>query len=235
MPAGKLYLIPVPLSGGEVESLSADSIHQAHTLTNFVVERAKPARAFLKSILHPVSLQQIEIHQIPEKYDALFFKMIIEEIRRGKDMGLLSEAGLPCIADPGADLVQLAHKHQIKVVPYPGPNSMMMALMASGLDAQQFQFHGYLPAKKDLLRDQLIRLINEIKKTGTTQIFMETPYRNKQVLEMIKHNIPADFHFCVASSLSTKGQIILTKKIKDWKEEELKLHYDRPAVFLIGK
>ncbi len=235
MPSGNLYLIPVPLSGGEAISLSLQSIEVTHTLTHFVVERAKPARAFLKSIKHPIPLQEIIIHEMPEKPDAVFHKMIIHEILKGVNMGLVSEAGLPCIADPGFEIVNLAYQHKIKVIPFSGPNSMMMALMASGLNGQQFQFHGYLPAKKEMLRDKLIKLVNEIKKTGITQIFMETPYRNKQVLEMVKHNIPADLNFCVASNLSSADQNIQTKKIREWKEEEFMVHYDRPAIFIIGK
>lgn len=235
MPSGNLYLIPVPLSGGDVNSLSLQSIEAAHALSHFVVERAKPARAFLKSIKHPVPLQEIIIHEMPEKPDAAFHKMIIRELLKGISMGLVSEAGLPCIADPGFEIVSLAHQHKIKVIPFAGPNSMILALMASGMDGQQFQFHGYLPAKKEMLRDKLIKLVNEIKKTGITQIFMETPYRNKQVLEMVKHNIPAELNFCVASNLSTDDQIIQTKKIKEWKEEEFLIHYDKPAIFIIGK
>jgi 16S rRNA (cytidine1402-2'-O)-methyltransferase len=235
MPSGNLYLIPVPLSGGDDRSLSLQAIDAAHSLTHFVVERAKPARAFIKSIKHPHPLQEIIIHEMPEKPDDVFFKMIIGELLKGIDMGLLSEAGLPCVADPGFEIVNLAHQNNIKVIPFAGPNSMLMALMASGMNGQQFHFHGYLPAKKEMLRDKLIKLINEIKKTDTTQIFMETPYRNKQVLEIVKSIIPAEMSFCVASALSTSDQIIQTKKIKDWKQEEFLVHYDRPAIFILGK
>ncbi len=235
MTPGKLCLIPVPLTGGNEKSLSQQSIEAAHGLTHFVVERAKTARAFLKSIKHPIHLQEIVIHEIPQDPDLIFQKMIIRELLKGIDMGLLSEAGLPCIADPGYEIVRLAHESNITVYPFSGPNSMLLALMASGLNAQQFHFHGYLPAKKELLRDKLIQLVNEIKKTRVSQIFMETPYRNKQILEMIKSIIPADLSFCIASSLSTAEEIIQTKKIREWKEEEFIRHYDKPAIFILGK
>jgi 16S rRNA (cytidine1402-2'-O)-methyltransferase len=235
MPSGNLYLIPVPLSGGDVNSLSSQSIEIAHSLTHFVVERAKPARAFLKSIKHPIPLQEIIIHEMPETNDTYFHKMIIREILSGINMGLVSEAGLPCIADPGYEIVSLAHQHKIKVIPFSGPNSMMMALMASGMDGQQFRFHGYLPAKKEMLREQLIKIVSEIKKTGITQIFMETPYRNKQVLEMVKTIIPAELNFCVASSLLSVDQIIMTKRIREWKKDEFIVHFDKPSIFILGR
>jgi 16S rRNA (cytidine1402-2'-O)-methyltransferase len=227
MSNGKFYLIPVPLSGADVNSLSSDSITAVHAIRYFIAERAKSARAYLKAIQHPLKMQELEVLDLPRKNDPAFNHQIIQKLKSGKDIALVSEAGLPCIADPGYELVRLAHSQAIGVVPFAG-------LMASGIKAQEFHFHGYLPSKKEGLRDKLIQIINELKKTTTTQLFMETPYRNKQVLEMIKHNVPDQFDFCIAADLSTSQQLIKTKKVKDWKEEEFPEFYDKPAIFILG-
>lgn len=235
MAKGTLYLIPVPLSGGKISSLSPDSIEAARQLDLFVAERAKSARQFLKGIQHPVPLNEITIYEYPQKAEPDFEKNLIALLLKGKSMGLVSEAGLPCIADPGFELVSLAQDHQIQILPFGGPNSMLIALMASGFNGQQFCFHGYLPAKKELLRSRLIQISQTLKKTNVVQIFMETPYRNKQVLEMVKNNIAPEFKFCIACSLTSTDQSIRTKKINDWNVDEFSFYFDKPAIFILGK
>ncbi|HEX5625971.1 MAG TPA: SAM-dependent methyltransferase [Saprospiraceae bacterium] len=235
MSKGSLHLIPVPLSGGGLDSLSPSALEACRRLDAFVVERAKTARAFLKTVGHPKGISGIEIWEIPQKDTAAFFSERILQLSQGQSLGLLSEAGLPCVADPGYEFVLAAQQKTVAVYPYPGPNSMMLALMASGLNGQEFRFHGYLPAKKEALRDKLIHICNEIKRTGVTQLFMETPYRNKQVFDMVKHNVPADLLLCIASGLTAPEQRVITKKVKEWTEDEMKRHLDIPSVFVLGR
>jgi 16S rRNA (cytidine1402-2'-O)-methyltransferase len=235
MSLGKLYLIPLPLTGADHLTLSPAGITAAYSITHFAVERAKTARNFIKSIGHPVKLQEIEVLEIPDPLTLDFQKTILDWLEKGLDVGLMSEAGLPCIADPGNEIVFLAHQNSIQVIPCPGPNSMVLALMASGMNAQQFRFNGYLPAKKELLRHKLIELVVEIKKTGVTQLFMETPYRNKQVMDMMPNNIPAEFKLCIAASINAPDEIILTKKIKEWNENDFSKFPDKPAIFILGR
>ena len=199
MSKAALYLIPVPLSGGDISSLSPDSVEAARHLNIFVAERAKSARQFLKSIRHPTPLNEIIIYEYPQKTDPDFEKNIIILLLEGASIGLVSEAGVPCIADPGFELVSMAQDQDIRVVPFAGPNSIVIALMASGFSGQQFCFHGYLPAKKEFLRTKLIQISQDLKKTNTAQIFIETPYRNKQVLEVVKNNITPEIKLCIAS------------------------------------
>lgn len=235
MAQSSLHLLPVPLSGASVNQLSIEAIEAGKSLNMFVVERAKTARHFLKSIQHPLPLAQIEVFEIPMKDTHIFFKDIISRILDGQSFGLLSEAGMPCIADPGHELVKMAHQKEIPVRPYAGPNSMLMALMASGFSGQNFQFHGYLPAKREALREEVIKLVTTLKKTGIPQIFMETPYRNKQVLEMLLSHVPGDIELSVSSQLGNAQQCIQTRPIRDWTEAFSKLHYELPSVFILGK
>ncbi|MBK8954776.1 MAG: SAM-dependent methyltransferase [Saprospiraceae bacterium] len=235
MSQAKLHLIPVPLSGASPEQLSQEAINAAKSLNTFVVERAKTARHFLKSIQHPTPLQSIEIFEIPERDQHHFNQNMIGELLLGKSMGLLSEAGMPCIADPGYEIVRLAHEMGIPVFPYSGPNSMLLALMASGFSGQSFQFHGYLPAKKEALRDQVIKIVAIVKNTGIPQIFMETPYRNKQLLDILLSHVPGDVSLCVASQLGNAQQKIHTRSMKQWTTELCKVHLDLPSVFILGK
>lgn len=235
MTQASIHLIPVPLSGATTDQMSGEGIDAAKALTVFVVERAKSARQFLKSIQHPTPLPQIEVFEIPVTERRQFLKDRIRDVLNGKNIGVLSEAGMPCIADPGHELVKMAHQQNIPVIPHPGPNSMLMALMASGFSGQSYQFHGYLPAKREALREQVIRISSVLKKTGVPQIFMETPYRNKQVLEILLSHVSADIELCVASYLGNPQQRIHTRAIKDWTEAHCKLHFDLPSVFILGK
>jgi 16S rRNA (cytidine1402-2'-O)-methyltransferase len=235
MTQASIHLIPVPLSGASTDQLSKEGVEAAKSLTLFVVERAKSARQFLKSIQHPTPLLQIEVLEIPPSETRDFFKEIIREVLGGKSIGVLSEAGMPCIADPGYELVRMAHQNDIPVIPHSGPNSMLLALMASGFSGQSYHFHGYLPAKKEALREQVIKLIAVLKKTGIPQIFMETPYRNKQVLEILLSHVPADIELSVASHLGNPQQHIHTRPIKEWTEAHCKMHFDLPSIFILGK
>lgn len=230
-----LHLIPVPIAGGNLNSLSESSLEAARSLRHFVVERAKTARAYLKLIEHPTPINLIEIFEIPPKDESLFYQEMLNLLKNGTPLGMVSEAGMPCVADPGFLLVSKAHQNGIPVFPYPGPNSILMALMASGFNGQEFHFHGYLPAKKEELRHKLIWILNEIRKSHATHIFMETPYRNKQILELILTHIPSDMKLCIASNLTSPDQVIESRLIKKWNLQDLVKYYDSPSIYLLSK
>ncbi len=229
-----LYLIPVPLSGAGVTQMSADAKSMAHQLNYFISERPKTSRKWIKDIQHPLPQSEITVIDIMELADIEIFNNMIATLNKGISIGLVSEAGMPCIADPGFELVSRLHSQGWEIKPLPGPNSMMMALMASGLPGQKFSFHGYLSAKKEELREEVIKVSKAAKTSGFTQIFMETPYRNKQVFTTLLGVCPQDLKLCVAADLGTKTEIIKTAKISHWKTAELNPFYDRPAIFILS-
>ena len=233
MNQGQLLLFPVPLSGGLISSLSVDSVQAMQQTTFYVVENAKTARHWIKAIAHPVKLQDIQVLQIDRNKPTGHWPEIRQNLFSGRSVGLMSEAGLPTVADPGYELVSAAHKDGIVVKPFAGPNSMMMALMSSGLPAQQFCFDAYLPSKKDALRPAVIRLVQEIKKNAVTRIFMETAYRNNQLFETLLAHVPDSFLLCIAAGISSGEEFILTKTIKEWKEMTDHRWIELPAIYVL--
>lgn len=237
MSYGTLYLIPVPLGPSEPQScLPLPVLEQTRALSHFVAEHAKTARAFLKAAQHPVPLQQIEISELNEHTRENQLAALLSPLLDGKDAGLISEAGCPAVADPGANLVALAHRQGIRVVPMVGPSSILLGLMASGLSGQNFAFHGYLPAKEDDRRKRLKELESESRKRRQTQIFIETPYRNRQMLEAVLASCAPETRLSTATDLSLASEQIITLTIGDWrKREKLELpDLDRrPTVFLL--
>lgn len=234
MNTARLHLIPVPLSDFGIQQLSPESIETAKRLSCFVAERSKSARQYIKSINHPKPQSEIEVLEIPRDGALNFFKEIITQLKNGKDIGLVSEAGMPCIADPGYELVAMAHHNSIEVLPYAGPNSMMMALMASGMQAQEYCFHGYLPAKKEELRNRLGQIAAQMKKSNATHLFMETPYRTLSMISSLVHHISPDWNLCIASALGAPEQKIAMRKIKNWKAEYWADHEGKPSIFILS-
>ena len=234
MTNGTLYLIPVPLGAVTPESsLPASVVEQVRPLTHFVVENAKSARAFLKAVgtdqaLQALQLEELNEHTRPEALDRL-----LAPLRAGLDVGLLSEAGCPAVADPGANLVALAQQENIRVVPLIGPSSLLLALMASGLNGQCFAFHGYLPAKELERAKTLRELESESRKRRQTQIFIETPYRNRQLYESILQICQTGTRLTVATDLSLHGESVLTRTIQQWKKQTPPEFERRPTVFLL--
>ena len=234
MTNGTLYLIPVPLGPVTPESsLPASVVEQVRPLTHFVVENAKSARAFLKAVgtdqaLQALQLEELNEHTRPEALDRL-----LAPLRAGLDVGLLSEAGCPAVADPGANLVALAQQENIRVVPLIGPSSLLLALMASGLNGQCFAFHGYLPAKELERAKTLRELESESRKRRQTQIFIETPYRNRQLYESILQICQTGTRLTVATDLSLHGESVLTRTIQQWKKQTPPEFERRPTVFLL--
>lgn len=234
MSTGTLYLIPVPLgANAPAEVLPATVLERTRSLAHFVAEHAKTARAFLKAAEHPLPLQQIAIAELNEHTRDNELAALLAPLHAGNDLGLVSEAGCPAVADPGAQLVALAQKEGIRVVPLVGPSSILLALMASGLSGQHFAFHGYLPAKEDERRKCLKALEAESHKQKRTQIFIETPYRNRQMLETLLATCAARTRLCIATDLTQPGETVATRTISEWQKQVRPDLERRPTVFML--
>jgi len=234
MSKGRLFLIPVTLGASTKESvLPADVIECAKQLAHFVAENAKSARAFLKSLPPAIPLQQIQISELNEHTSSQELSGLMSPLLSGEDVGLISEAGCPAVADPGGDLVALAHENGIAVIPMVGPSSILLALMASGLSGQNFAFHGYLPAKTDQREKKIRELEKNSRLERRTHIFIETPYRNRQMLESLTGLCAADTRICIATDLTLDSEHIETKTCREWKKKDLPAIDRRPTVFLL--
>ena len=219
-----LYAIPTPLGGSPEQALPAGSISTIRSLRDFLVENAKSARAFLGALAMPV--RELNIKVIGEEPDPL------APLREKRPLGLLSEAGCPAIADPGAAVVEAAHREGFRVVPLIGPSSILLGLMASGLEGQRFAFCGYLP-RENIDRSRRIRDLElRSKREKETQIFIETPYRNDVLLAALLESCAAGTRLCVAADLTLPGESIQTKTIAQWRRAKAMIGR-RPAVFLL--
>lgn len=231
---GKLFLLPSPITENGVESISAEAIRAMHGLRYFIVERERTARRYLRAAQHPVAIDDLVIMEIPQdSIDPGTIEQQLKPLLSGNSIGLLSEAGLPAIADPGNVFVAWAHQHDVEVIPLAGPSSIMMALMASGLEGQRFAFHGYLSAKKDELGKQLKELEQRADRDKATQIFIEAPYRNQQIMEAVQKHVSAERLFCIAAGLGSDDAFVKTKTIKQWNKKGWPEIHKIPAVFLL--
>jgi 16S rRNA (cytidine1402-2'-O)-methyltransferase len=229
---GRLLLIPCPVSEGKIESLSSETLKALHQTTYFIVERAKTARHFIKSSGHPVAISELNILEISDdKSENIAF---LNQMNDGHDIGVISEAGCPGVADPGSEMVAWAHQNGIKVVPLIGPSSILLALMASGFSGQSFAFNGYLSNKKPELIQQLKQLEIKVKKSGQTQVFMETPYRNGFMIETCLQTLEAHTKLCIACDINCETEEIKSMIIEKWKKEITTNYHKRPCIFLIG-
>lgn len=239
--AGILYLIPNSLGPGELSHVIPEPVRATTArLDCFVAENAKTARAFLKAvaITHPLRtvLQEIDIRELNVNTPATHLPALLEPLLGDRDVGLLSEAGVPAVADPGADLVRLAHQRGIVVRPLVGPSSLLLALMASGLNGQSFAFHGYLPTDATDRAARIRQLEQRSRQEKQTQILIETPYRNDAMLEaLITHCAPGTL-VCVATDITLPTESVRTMSVQQWKKEiaaggapEIR---KRPTVFL---
>lgn len=218
MNVGTLYLIPVPLGPVAPETcLPPDTLAVARRLEHFVAERAKTARAHLKAMAHPRPLQELAISELNEHTKANEIAALLAPLKAGKDMGLMSEAGCPAVADPGAELVRAAHRENIPVVPLVGPSSILLALMGSGLGGQRFCFHGYLPAKEPERAQKIRELEKAARKDKATQLFIETPYRSAALLEALAATLAPDTLVSVGADLSLPDQYLKTKSARNWR------------------
>ncbi len=233
MAEGKLYLIPT-LLGDEpaVQVLPAGTLEVIHRLDHFIVEEIRTARRFLRKAGVTRPLEEISFDIFNEHSRNEDIANYLEPARNGYDLGLLSEAGTPCIADPGSEIVEMAHSIGIVVVPLTGPSSLLLALMASGFNGQSFTFLGYLPVD----RTERARTIKEIERIAAdkkqTQIFIETPYRNLQLFEALLQTCRDATLLCLATDVTGKNGFILTKSIGEWKKNKPDIN-KRPTVFLL--
>jgi len=232
--SGTLWLLPVALGDTPWENyLPAATREAACRLTYFVAENAKTARAELKRTRHPVPLRELAIEQLPATPTVSDIEHLLAPLRAGHDMGLMSEAGCPAVADPGALLVRRAHELGIIVKPLIGPSSLLLALMASGLDGQRFTFHGYLPTREPARSSRIVELEKESVRLQQTQIFIETPYRNNALLTALLLACRAKTRLCLATDLTLSSEKITTRRIADWKASSPPDLDKRPTVFLL--
>ena len=233
MSSGKLYLIPTPLGEGDpARVLPASVLEIIPTLSCFVVEELRTARRFLSAAGLKGKIDTLEFHELNEHTDPRQVEPLASLCDNGRNVGLLSEAGLPAVADPGALLVALCHRHNIEVVPLVGPSSLMMALMASGLNGQSFAFVGYIPAKTEERRAALRNLEKRSASARQTQILIETPYRNDSLLSDMLSCLNGNTRVCVAANLTCEDQFICTRTVAQWKAHPVTIG-KRPCVFLI--
>lgn len=239
--AGTLFLIPNSLGPGALEPVIPAPVRaQTARLDCFIAENAKTARAFLKSVAgtHPLQtvLQDIEISELNVNTRADQLPSLLAPLLAGRDVGLLSEAGVPAVADPGADLVRLAHAQGIPVRPLVGPSSLLLALMASGLNGQSFAFHGYLPTDADARASRIRQLEQRSRHERQTQILIETPYRNQALLEALATCCGPQTRVCVATDLTLDTESVRMMTAREWKDElatgKMPAFRKRPTVFL---
>ena len=232
-PKGRLFLLPSPIDDQGIESIPAEAIRILHSLDYFIVERARTSRRYISLTRPSRPIDELRIEEMPEDMtDQKVIDAHLQPLLEGHDVGLLSEAGLPAIADPGNRYVLTAHRFGIRVVPVSGPSSIMMALMASGLEGQRFAFHGYLSAKKDELEKQLKDLERRADRDDATQIWIEAPYRNRQILEAAGQYLDLKREFCIAAGIGGKDGFVLTRNIASWKRSGWPEIHKIPAVFL---
>jgi len=231
---GKLFLLPSSLGDtSEVSDVIPELTQKIiKSLDIFIVEELKTARRFLKKIDKNFNIDATEFLIFNEHSVKENISHYMEPLLKGRNVGLLSEAGLPCIADPGAEVVAEAHRQRIEVVPLTGPSSLFLALIASGFNGQNFTFHGYLPVDKNLRAKKVRQLESYAQQHKQTQLFIETPYRNHQMIQTILENCGDETLLCVAADLTLPSQKIISLPVKLWKKITFDLQ-KRPAVFLL--
>ncbi len=234
---GKLILFPVPIGAEDIaSSLPAANAELLATCHTFIVEELRTARRFLKRAGYPHAIDDTRFFELNEHTSHEDITHYLDAIEQGEDIGLLSEAGLPCVADPGAMITKVAQRHGIEVVPLVGPSSLMLALMASGFNGQSFAFNGYLPVDKSKRSAAIRHLEERVHREHQTQLFIEAPYRNNQMLEALSFVLQPNTMICVACDLTLPTQYIRSLTAARWKKEKeaIDLH-KRNTVFLIGE
>lgn len=230
---GTLFLIPTPIAEDAVHTLPAYVLDHLHSLDLFIAERAKTARRFIRDTAPPRPISELTFYELNKRTSPEERQTFLEPALAGKDIGLMSEAGCPGVADPGALIVEQAHQLGIRVVPLVGPSSILMALMASGMNGQSFAFHGYLSVKPPDLAKDLKRLEQQSARHQQTQLFIEAPYRNRNVVEQALKVLSPSTRFGIAVDLTAPEEYVKTLKIKDWTKEKWPELHKRPAIFLL--
>lgn len=236
---GKLYLFPIAIGEVGVERyLPAENIQLLSQVKSFVVENARTARQYIKKVLPQTNISELNIYEADKHHNYNYPKEeVIGRLLNGEDVGLMSEAGCPAVADPGGRVVADCHRAGIKVVPLVGPSSILLSLMGSGFSGQSFAFHGYLPHQRDERKRTLQEWQRRVQDRGETQIFIEAPYRNDKLIAELCELLPPDMPLCVAVDLTTPDEEITTMPLKRWKVllKQGITYHKRPAIFLIGK
>jgi 16S rRNA (cytidine1402-2'-O)-methyltransferase len=233
----KLYLIPVPLTDNGLETLSPQ-IREVIMQTDFYfAENLRTARRFISSLKTGRDISQMTFFELNKNTNTQVVSENFKQIPLEANVGLMSEAGCPAIADPGSLAVSYAHKHQIQVIPMVGPSAILLALMGSGLNGQSFAFQGYLPIEKQEREKAIKNLEKESKQKKQTQLFIETPYRNNLVMDSLINELQGETQICIASNLTSANEWIRTKRVRDWKNDKVQgllpdLH-KQPTIFLI--
>ncbi len=232
---GKLYLIPTTLGENEPLEVMPYSVRtMIERIDHYIVENEKSARRFIKKITPKKSQPSLEIMKLDKYADEMETRTYLDACDRGISVGLLSEAGVPAVADPGAKIVKLAHEKGIQVVPLVGPSSIILALMASGMNGQNFAFNGYLPIDKADRKKAIKELERLSKERDQSQIFIETPYRNEKMFADLKASLTPQTRLCIAADITLPEEYIRTYTIAEWKQQQPDLH-KRPAIFIIQK
>lgn len=233
---GILYLIPTTLGDCALSKVLPDgNTSIIKDLKVFIVENIRTARRFLKQVDHDIIIDELQFFELNQHTDLNQISKYLEPLETGQNIGIISEAGCPAIADPGADIVALAQLKKIKVVPLVGPSSILLSLMASGFNGQSFAFHGYLPIEKGQRSDKLKQLERRIYNEQQTQLFIETPYRNKQMLEELLKSLQPQTKLCIAVDITSNNEDIRTKTISEWRTSPTPELHKRPCIFLIYK
>ncbi|MFI3315512.1 MAG: SAM-dependent methyltransferase [Rikenellaceae bacterium] len=236
MQKGKLFLIPTPIAQWESSSLHLPEYNKEiiDSLDYFVVENTRTARRFISSLKLSKKIDSLEFVELNEHSDGREVEAMLEPMLNGVSCGLMSEAGVPAVADPGADLVALAHIKNIEIVPLVGPSSIIISLMCSGMNGQSFAFHGYLPIKAAEKRAKIKELERGVTARNQTQIFIEAPYRSDKLFLDLLSELSPSVRLCVAANLTAPNQIIKTMKVSQWKKVSVPDIKKIPTIFLIG-
>ena len=230
----KLFLIPNVLSEGDWQNVLPVQIHPILTNTKyFIVENIRTARRFMKQVNREINIDECTFYELNKRTRSSELPGFLKPLEQGFDIGVISEAGCPGVADPGADVVRIAHQKGYKVVPIVGPSSILLALMASGLNGQNFAFVGYLPIKPNERVREIAALEKRIRNNKQTQIFIETPYRNNQLINDLLKTCSPTTLLCIAANITGMNEFISTKTIQEWKGQVPDLH-KQPVIFLIG-
>lgn len=236
MQSGTLYLIPTILADDTAPQVLPPQVAaRVAALSYFLVENARTARRFIKSVAPAHVLEDLRLSVIDKDSTEAQVRAALELVRAGQDAGVLSEAGCPGIADPGAELARTAHELGIQVVPLVGPSSLLLALMGSGLNGQSFTFHGYLPIERSRRAAAIKQLEKLALAQHQTQLFIETPYRNMQLLEDLLSQLSGNTRLCIAASLTAPNEYVRTNTVAGWKKTGLPEIHKQPAVFLVGR
>ena len=232
---GKLYLIPTSLGdSAPLETIPISIKKIIESIDVFIVENEKSARRFIKAVSSGKSQSSLTLFTLNKFTDPLEIPLYLEECYKGNNIGLLSDAGCPAVADPGAEVVKIAHEKNIKTIPLVGPSSILLAMMSSGMNGQNFAFNGYLPIEKVERKSKMKQLEKRSFDENQSQLFIETPYRNNSVLEDLYRTLNPDTKICVACDLTLPTEYIKTQTAKQWKHSKLDFH-KRPAIFIIHK